>query len=74
MCVRTCDGFYFPVSFQPAARASAATRAICRSMCPGAEAQLFVHRNPGETVDNLVSVDGLPYTDQPTPTAIAKPM
>ncbi|WP_029057394.1 DUF2865 domain-containing protein [Stappia stellulata] len=65
MCVRTCDGFYFPVSFSTGSEGFGRDTAICRSMCPGAEAQLFVHRNPGETVDNLVSVDGLPYTDLP---------
>jgi hypothetical protein len=65
MCVRTCDGFYFPVSFSTGSEGFGRDTAICRSMCPGAEAQLFVHRNPGETVDNLVSVDGLPYGDLP---------
>ncbi|MCA1241603.1 DUF2865 domain-containing protein [Stappia stellulata] len=65
MCVRTCDGFYFPVSFSTGSEGFGRDTAICRSMCPGAEAQLFVHRNPGETVDNLVSVDGQPYTDLP---------
>lgn len=65
MCVRTCDGFYFPVSFSTGSEGFGRDTAICRSMCPGAEAQLFVHRNPGETVDNLVSVDGVPYTDLP---------
>ncbi|SDU17074.1 DUF2865 domain-containing protein [Stappia sp. ES.058] len=65
MCVRTCDGFYFPVSFSTGSEGFGRDTAICRSMCPGAEAQLYVHRNPGETVDNLVSVEGLPYTDLP---------
>lgn len=65
MCVRTCDGFYFPVSFSTSEDGFGRDAAICRSMCPAAEAQLFVHRNPGETVENLVSVDGMPYTDLP---------
>ncbi|WP_349361010.1 DUF2865 domain-containing protein [Stappia sp.] len=61
MCVRTCDGFYFPVSFSTTQKGFGRDAAICRSMCPGAEAQLFVHRNPGETAENLVSLDGMPY-------------
>ncbi len=65
MCVRTCDGFYFPVSFSTSQDGFGRDAAVCRSMCPAAEAQLFVHRNPGETVENLVSVDGLPYADLP---------
>jgi len=65
MCVRTCDGFYFPVSFSTTQKGFGRDEAICRSMCPGAEAQLFVHRNPGETAENLVSLDGMPYGELP---------
>lgn len=65
MCVRTCDGFYFPVSFSTSQDGFGRDAAVCRSMCPAVEAQLFVHRNPGESVENLVSVDGMPYADLP---------
>jgi hypothetical protein len=65
MCVRTCDGFYFPVSFSTSQDGFGRDAAVCRSMCPAVEAQLFVHRNPGETVENLVSVEGMPYADLP---------
>lgn len=65
MCVRMCDGFFFPVSFATGEEGFGRDAAVCRSMCPGAEAELFVHRNPGETVENLVSVTGMPYGDLP---------
>lgn len=65
MCVRMCDGFFFPVSFATSEDGFGRDAAVCRSMCPGAEAELFVHRNPGETVENLVSVTGMPYGDLP---------
>lgn len=63
MCVRMCDGFFFPVSFATGEEGFGRDAAVCRSMCPGAEAELFVHRNPGESVENLVSVTGMPYGD-----------
>lgn len=65
MCVRMCDGFFFPVSFSTGEEGFGRDAAVCRSMCPGAEAELFVHRNPGETVENLVSITGMPYGDLP---------
>ncbi len=65
LCVRTCDGFYFPVSFSTQKYGFARDEAICRSMCPAAETSLYVHRNPGETIKNLVSLEGTPYRKLP---------
>uniref|UniRef100_UPI003BA99D90 DUF2865 domain-containing protein n=1 Tax=Stappia sp. TaxID=1870903 RepID=UPI003BA99D90 len=65
MCVRMCDGFFFPVSFSVTDAGFGRDAAICQARCPGAETKLFVHRNPGETVENLVSLEGEPYTDLP---------
>ncbi|WP_439575650.1 DUF2865 domain-containing protein [Phreatobacter sp.] len=40
-CVRTCDGFYFPVG-RPMARAGrVAQQDICQRQCPGAEVALY---------------------------------
>lgn len=61
LCVRTCDGFYFPVSFSTTKYGFGRDEAICRSMCPAAETALYVHRNPGETIKSLVSLQGEPY-------------
>jgi hypothetical protein len=65
VCVRICDGFYFPVSFATGEQGFGRDSAICRARCPGADTQLFVHRNPGETAENLVALDGTPYADLP---------
>lgn len=65
LCVRTCDGFYFPVSFSTHKYGFARDEAICRSMCPATETSLYVHRNPGETIKNLVSLEGTPYRKMP---------
>ena len=65
MCVRMCDGFFFPVSFATGDAGFGRDAAICQARCPGAETKLFVYRNPGETLDNLVSLEGEPYADLP---------
>ncbi len=65
VCVRTCDGFFFPVSFSVKKEAFSRDEAVCRSMCPAADVRLFVHRNPGETVENLMALDGARYDEEP---------
>jgi hypothetical protein len=65
LCVRICDGFYFPISFSTVPGQFSADAATCQAMCPGAPVALYTHRNPGEDVDQMVSLDGQPYTALP---------
>ena len=65
LCVRTCDGFYFPISFSTVPGQFSADAATCQAACPGAEAVLYTHKNPGEDVSQMVSLDGQPYTALP---------
>lgn len=62
MCVRLCDGYYFPISFSTIGSHFTEDEAMCQEQC-AAPAQLFVYRNPGEDVEQMVSLDGLPYND-----------
>ncbi len=62
LCVRTCDGYYFPISFSTTREHFRDDLAACQAQCPGQEVDLFVHRNPGETVEEAVDIDGAPYT------------
>lgn len=62
MCVRQCDGYYFPVSFSTLPSQFEADKTQCRERC-AAPTQLFVYRNPGEDVESMVSLDGKPYTE-----------
>jgi HPt (histidine-containing phosphotransfer) domain-containing protein len=62
MCVRQCDGYYFPVSFSTLPSQFQADQTQCRDRC-AAPTQLFVYRNPGEDVESMVSLDGKPYTE-----------
>lgn len=66
LCVRTCDGFYFPISFSTVPGQFQADAATCQAMCPSAETVLYTHRNPGEDTDQMVSLSGQPYTSLPT--------
>jgi hypothetical protein len=67
ICVRTCDGYYFPISFSvPSARFAEDAQA-CQRMCPAAQVSLYAYHNPGEEVQQAVSTtDGQPYTALPT--------
>lgn len=63
VCVRTCDGFFFPISYQTTRNAFKRDEAICQATCPGSEARLFAYGNPGGKMENASDVDGKPYTE-----------
>ncbi|MDD7908967.1 MULTISPECIES: DUF2865 domain-containing protein [Pseudovibrio] len=64
-CVRTCDGYYFPVSSSTPQQYLNEDAALCSSMCPGTETQLYVHLQ-GEGIEQLRTPQGAPYTALPT--------
>ncbi|HQS09402.1 MAG: hypothetical protein B7Y12_11605 [Rhizobiales bacterium 24-66-13] len=66
VCVRTCDGFYFPISYATVPSRFASDDAQCRRLCPATEAQLFSYRNPGEDIQQATSITGKPYMSLPT--------
>jgi hypothetical protein len=64
LCVRTCDGYYFPINNRVSSSRVKADAAACRSMYGGAGlATLFVQR--GDDVADARSTDGKRYGDQP---------
>lgn len=66
VCVRTCDGAYFPVSFATVTARFPDDEKTCKALCPATEAVLYAHRNPGEDMNQAVSTTGQPYTALPT--------
>jgi Protein of unknown function (DUF2865) len=66
VCVRTCDGYYFPISYSTVPSRFADDERSCQRLCPAAEVALFSYRNPGEDMEQAVSVSGQPYTALPT--------
>jgi hypothetical protein len=65
MCVRTSDGFYWPISFSTTRDRFDEDRSLCAAMCPGTSVELFAYRNPGQQVDAMMNtLTGEPYTTQ----------
>lgn len=65
VCVRTCDGGYFPISFATVPGRFPDDEKTCKALCPATEANLYAYRNPGEDMNQAVSVSGQPYTALP---------
>jgi hypothetical protein len=65
VCVRACDGFYFPISYSTVPSRFVDDARACQRLCPAAEAELYSFRNPGEDMEQAVSVNGQPYTALP---------
>ncbi|HZZ61371.1 MAG TPA: DUF2865 domain-containing protein [Roseiarcus sp.] len=64
VCVRSCDGSFFPVSYSGAGSRSDSLEDVCRSLCPSAEVQLYSFPLGG-TIDQAVSSTGERYVDMP---------
>ena len=65
VCVRTCDGYYYPISYATTQSRFADDERACRQSCPASEVMLFAHKNPGEDMNQAVSISGQPYTALP---------
>ena len=65
VCVRTCDGAYFPISFATVPARFPDDERACKAQCPAADASLYAYRNPGEDINQAVSTSGQPYTALP---------
>ncbi len=62
VCVRTCDGSFFPVTYFGAASRADSLAEVCRSLCPNTEVELYSFPLGG-TIDQAVSSTGQPYAD-----------
>lgn len=63
LCVRLCDGYYFPISFSTLPNHFPRDAEVCQSRC-AAPAQLYFHQNPGAGVDQMVAFStNQPYTE-----------
>jgi hypothetical protein len=65
VCVRSCDGAYFPISFATVPGRFPDDERTCRALCPAAEATLYSYRNPGEDMNQAVSINGQAYSSSP---------
>lgn len=60
VCVRLCDGYYWPISYATTRSSFERDAAKCEASCGGAK--LYVYRNPGEEAEDMVDLRGQPYT------------
>lgn len=62
ICVRLCDGYYFPVSFSTLPSHFEQDANVCQQRC-AAPSELFYYQNPGGSVDQSVAASTQePYT------------
>lgn len=66
LCVRTCDGYYFPISTASNPSDFGRDQANCQSSCPGTEVQIYYHRPSEESEAMVSSLDGRSYGDLPS--------
>jgi hypothetical protein len=65
VCVRSCDGYYFPISYSTVQSRFADDERACQRQCPASEVALYSFRNPGESMEQAVSNGGQAYTALP---------
>jgi hypothetical protein len=66
VCVRLCDGYYFPISFSTLPNHFDRDAEVCQSQC-AAPAELFYYQNPGGAMEQAVShTTREPYTSLKT--------
>lgn len=64
LCVRLCDGYYFPISFSATQSRFFADEAQCQASC-SAPARLFVYPNPGGAIEQMHDLSGQAYSSLP---------
>lgn len=66
LCVRSCDGYYFPISFSTVSDRFSDDELTCEAMCPGTEVELYYHRMPNQDSEDMISYrSDMPYTELP---------
>ncbi len=63
VCVRLCDGAYFPISTGASENEE---EALCRGLCPDAATAIYHETNGPDGIKGAVSTTGKPYSELPT--------
>jgi hypothetical protein len=66
VCVRTCDGYYFPISYSTSPDRFREDELTCQRSCPASEVSLYTYHNPGEEIAQAVSLNGRMYSELPS--------
>lgn len=65
LCVRTCDGYYWPISYSTIPDYVVNDADQCQQQCPGTEVRLFYYDNPGQEAEQAVDLTGASYMSLP---------
>jgi len=65
VCVRTCDGSFFPVSYTGAGSRADSLEEVCRALCPNADVALYSYPFGGTIEEAASSSNGEPYASLP---------
>ena len=65
VCVRLCDGFFFPVAPLSGRTDLASHEAACEDNCPDAPTALYIEPSGSDKIEDAVSTSGAPYTALP---------
>lgn len=63
MCVRTCDGAYFPISSHASPMNFSRDAQVCSMMCPGTETELYFHPLQSESSEMRSTRTGRSYDE-----------
>ena len=67
LCVRTCDGYFFPMSQASSLSDFDHDQKACEARCPGTDVYVYFHRAIGQKPADMVSsATGSPYSRLPT--------
>jgi hypothetical protein len=64
ICVRQCDGGFFPMSYSARRANLDELTALCKALCPNTEVALYT-KSPWGELDSAVSISGESYGDHP---------
>jgi hypothetical protein len=65
VCVRACDGSFFPVSYSAGGGRLDDLEDMCHALCPNADVALYTYPGSG-VIEQAVSISGSRYMDTPT--------
>jgi hypothetical protein len=65
VCVRLCDGYFFPVPASAGLTAEADAEAVCRALCPSAGVALYFLPSHSDRIEDAADARGEPYSALP---------
>jgi hypothetical protein len=61
VCVRTCDGYFFPVSYSATQGQLGSLADLCQALCPNAQTELFTYSMSRDIDDSVSASTGQTY-------------